>query len=110
MGDVGGTPSEHHEVCLTPEDQMVLKYLIKLVLSGMSRDEIAHALDHAFTDLAATELTPLRSLVADEGNLPVVDACLRGGRFEILHLALSEQGDLVRSWRAATTPPRGSLA
>ena len=49
------------EVTLTPEDQMVLKYLVKLMMQGVSRDEVALAFDHAFVDVRETEVAALRS-------------------------------------------------
>ena len=102
MADEG---SDALEVRLTPEDQMVLKYLVKLVLQGVSRDEIALAFDHAFTGVRDVEVAALRALVQGRNALPELDRCLQGGRFETLRLAVHD-GDLVRAWRAADDAPR----
>lgn len=79
---------------------MVLKYLIRLVLDGVSRDEISLAFDYAFTGVRANEVAALRALVQGQRCLPELDACLRGGRFETLRLAVHD-GDLVKAWRPA---------
>lgn len=91
------------EVRLTPEDQMVLKYLVKLVLEGVSRDEIALAFDHAFTGIRDAEVAALRALIQTRSALPELDRCLQGGRFETLRLSVHD-GDLVRAWRGADEP------
>lgn len=90
------------EVTLTPEDQMVLKYLVKLMMQGISRDEVALAFDHAFVDVRETEVAALRRLVQSETQLPELDVALRGGRFETLHMAFAN-GDLINTWRGADT-------
>ena len=79
---------------------MVLKYLVRLVLDGVSRDEISLAFDHAFTDVRENEVVALRALVQGQRCLPELDAALRGGRFETLRLAVHD-GDLVKAWRSA---------
>ncbi|MHC5020055.1 MAG: hypothetical protein ACYTGX_08085 [Planctomycetota bacterium] len=88
------------EVTLTPEDQMVLKYLVKLMMQGVSRDEVALAFDHAFVDVRETEVAALRRLVQRENRLSDLDVALSGGRFETLHMSLAN-GDLINCWRGA---------
>lgn len=90
------------EVTLSPEDQMVLKYLVKLMMQGISRDEVALAFDHAFVDVRETEVHALRRLVQESNSnrLDQLDVALQGGRFETLHMSLSG-GDLVSHWRGA---------
>jgi len=95
---------EPHEVRLTPEDQMVLKYLVKLVMGGMSRDEIALAFDHAFVDAQERDVAALRALVQEKTVLPRLDEALKGGRFETLRLLFSDDGSL-QAWRATDSQP-----
>ena len=92
------------EVTLSPEDQMVLKYLVKLMMQGISRDEVALAFDHAFVDVRETEVMALRQLVQGStgSRLDDLDVALQGGRFETLHMSLSN-GDLINCWRGADT-------
>jgi len=79
---------------------MVLKYLVKLMMQGISRDEVALAFDHAFVDVRETEVAALRRLV--QGSTPTrlgeLDIALKGGRFETLHMSL-DNGDLINTWR-----------
>lgn len=80
------------EVRLTPEDQMVLKYLVRLVLAGVSRDEISLAFEHAFVDVQDREVAALRALVQERTSLSQLDEALRGGRFETLCLSVADGG------------------
>lgn len=87
--------SQGLEVRLSPQDQMVLKYLVRLARSGISLDEIALALDHAFTEVTGLAAIALRSLVAEPRNLPVLDETLRGGRAATLHITVGAGGQLL---------------
>lgn len=80
------------EVRLTPEDQMVLKYLVRLVLAGVSRDEISLAFEHAFVDVEDREVAALRAIVQERTALSKLDEALRGGRFETLCLSVVDGG------------------
>ncbi len=97
--------SDTLEVTLSPEDQMVLKYLVKLMMQGISRDEVALAFDHAFVDVRETEVLALRRLVQGStgSRLDELDVALQGGRFETLHMSLAG-GDLINCWRGAKRP------
>lgn len=93
------------EVRLTPEDQMVLKYLVKLVLAGISRDEISLAFEHAFVDVQDREVAALRALVQERSALSRLDEALRGGRFETLCLSVLD-GGLVEARRSSDAARR----
>ncbi len=87
------------QVMLSPEHQMILKYLVKLLGHGASRDEIALALEHAFNGFTLQDSLAIRSLVEEERNIPLLDASLRARTPSPLEVSIGPGGALVSTRR-----------